>query len=79
MWDAILKIIGTILGIFKSKEDRKAKQEEIINQKEYKEAKEKLETVKRKDDQERLVQLANSENAAEAQRALDEIRKRLGK
>jgi len=79
MWAAILEIIKSFLGIFKSKEDRAAAKEKIINEAPFREAKVKQENVSRKDENEKLVATVGSGDKAKSDAALEEIRKRLGK
>lgn len=78
MWASIIQFFANLFGFWKSKEDRAAKEAEILNQKEFRAAKEKARVVERADDHEKLV-AAVKDNSPESLAALDEIRKRLGK
>lgn len=79
MWAAILGILDKVLGLFKSKSEQAAKKAEIVNQKEFKEAKVKQDAIKVQDRHEKLTQLVHSDDIEVRSAALEEIRKRLGK
>lgn len=79
MWAAILAIIQKILGLFQSKADRKIKESDLKNQKEFKEAKIKVEQAKRTDENERILQNVDGSGSEQDKAAIEEIRRKLGK
>jgi hypothetical protein len=77
MWKVILNIISQILGLFKSKADKQESIHEKINTKEFQDATKKQNEVSRQDENEKLVKAVDGKSA-ESDKALNEIRKRLG-
>lgn len=77
MWKAILNIISQLLGLFKSKADKQESIREQVNTKEFKDAVKKQNDVSRQDENEKLVNAVDGKSP-ESDKALDEIRKRLG-
>ena len=83
MWTAIIasfvKIIESIFGIWRHKEEVKQKEFEIKNTEEQRIKAEKREDVIQKDNAETIVKTAIDETSTEQQKkeALDEIRRRV--
>jgi hypothetical protein len=79
MWAAILEILKNLFGFLKSKKDKELEEFKIQQGEEFKKAKTAQEAARIRDEHEKLVAQANSDNKAVADKALEEIRRRLGK
>ncbi len=79
MCQAILGIVDKVLGLFKTKQDREAAKEKVINEAPFIKAKENQEAAKRTDENEELVAAVDGSGSLSDRIAMDEIRKRLGK
>lgn len=75
---AILEIIKTFLGLAKSKADKDAEKQKVLNSKEFKDAAIRQREITAKDEEERLVDLVGGADKKKSDLALDEIRRRLG-
>lgn len=75
----LIELIKTWLGIKKLDKEKELEEWKIKQGEEFKKAKTAQEAARIRDEHEKLVAQANSDNKAVADAALEEIRRRLGK